>query len=101
MPPSFGRWLQLLRDVAQFGLMLVLVRLLSPADYGTAVFAQSIIGMLAIISYSTFSQHALQIREPATIDWQAHFTAATVINVLIFGFVLASRRGPGIYRKIS
>ena len=78
----------LLRDIAQFGVMLILVRLLSPTDYGTAAFVQSIIGFLAMISYSTFSTHALQIRDPQRIDWQAHFTAAAVINLVIFGFVL-------------
>ncbi len=78
----------LLRDVAQFGVMLILVRLLSPADYGTAAFAQSIVGLLSTISFSTFSLHALQIRDPKKIDWQAHFTAAVVINIAIFALVL-------------
>lgn len=78
----------LMRDFAQFGLMLILVRLLSPADYGVAALVQSIIGFLSMISYATFSQHALQVRDPSTIDWQAHFTAATAINIVVFVLVL-------------
>jgi O-antigen/teichoic acid export membrane protein len=84
----WGGGFTLLRDVAQFGVMLILVRILSPTDYGTAAFVQSIIGAVSIVSYSTFSLHALQIRDPESIDWQAHFTAAAVINTLLFGVVL-------------
>lgn len=83
----------LLRDVAQFGLMLILVRLLSPADYGTAAFAQSVVGFFAMLSYANFSLHALQIRDPANIDWQAHFTAAALINLLIVTLVLLTAFG--------
>jgi len=64
--------------------MLILVRILSPTDYGTAALAQAAIGLLSIISYSTFSVHALQVRDPSTIDWQAHFSAAVAINTCIF-----------------
>jgi O-antigen/teichoic acid export membrane protein len=84
----WGGGFTLLRDVTQFFVMLVLVRWLSPADYGTAALAQAIIGVAAMISYSTFSLHALQVRDPSTIDWQAHFTAATTIHIVILAFVL-------------
>ena len=70
----------LLRDVAQFGTMLILVRLLSPADYGTAALAQSTIGFLSVVSFGAFVMHSLQFRDPSQVDWQAHFTAAVVIN---------------------
>ena len=89
----WGGGFTLLRDVAQFALMLILVRLLNPADYGTAAFVQSIVGFLSMISYSTFSLHALQIRDPETIDWQAHFSIATVLNGSVFCIVLLSAYG--------
>lgn len=73
----------MLRDVAQFIVMLVLVRLLSPSDYGTAAIAQAIIGFVSVVSYNTFSLQALQVRDPSTIDWQAHFSAAMVINIAL------------------
>ncbi len=78
----------LLRDVLQFLAMLVLVRLLSPEDYGSAALAQSIIGFIAVFSFGTFILHALQVRDPAEVDWQAHFTAAVFINLMLFVLTL-------------
>jgi O-antigen/teichoic acid export membrane protein len=89
----WGAGFTLLRDVVQFAVMLVLVRLLSPADYGTAALAQTIIGVLSVISVATFSGHALQIRNPEEIDWQAHFTAATAINGALAALVLVLAYG--------
>ena len=85
----WGGGFTLLRDLAQFGVMLILVRLLTPADYGTAALAQAIIGLVAVVSFGTFSAHALQMRDPDEIDWQAHFTAAAAINVTLAALVLA------------
>ena len=85
----WGGGFTLLRDVAQFGVMLILVRLLSPADYGTASFVQAILGVFAVLSYQTFSVHALLARDPTEIDWQAHFTTAFVQNFTLAGFMLA------------
>lgn len=85
----WGGGFTLLRDVAQFGVMIILVRLLTPADYGTAALVQSIVGVFSVISYGTFSTHTLQHRNPNEIDWQAHFTAAAVLNTAIATLVLA------------
>lgn len=74
----------LVRDIAQFATMLVLVRLLTPADYGSAALAQSVLGLVAVFSFGTFVVHALQFRDPTEVDWQAHFTAAVVINTFLF-----------------
>ncbi len=68
----------------QFGTMLILVRLLTPEDYGQVALAQSIIGLISVFSFQTFVSHALQVRNPDTIDWQSHFTAGFVINTLLF-----------------
>jgi O-antigen/teichoic acid export membrane protein len=84
----WGGGFTLLRDVAQFGVMLVLVRLLTPTDYGTAALAQAIFGVVSAVSYATFSGHALQLRNPDGIDWQAHFTSAAVLNTVLAGLVL-------------
>lgn len=85
----WGGGFTLLRDVAQFGVMLILVRLLTPADYGTAALVQAFVGVFSVISFGTFSSHALQQRNPDEIDWQAHFTAAAVLNTAIAALVLA------------
>ena len=84
----WGGGFTLFRDIAQFGVTLILVRLLTPADYGTAAFAQAVLGVFAVLSYQTFSGHALLARDPSKIDWQAHFTTAVVQNSILAGLVL-------------
>src|SRR5262245_42239253 len=84
----YGAGFTLLGDALQFGTMLVLIRLLSPEDYGRAAFGQTILGLMSIASMKTFLPHVLQYRDPAKIDWQMQFTAATAINVSAFGITL-------------
>jgi O-antigen/teichoic acid export membrane protein len=84
----WGGTFTFLRDVAQFTVMLVLVRLLSPEDYAIAAIVQAISGVFAIFSFATLSSHALQIRNPEENDWQAHFTAGAMLNSAIAGLVL-------------
>lgn len=79
----WGGGAQLIKEIAQFGAMLVLVRLLTPEDYGTVTLAQAFIGLGAIVSFGTFSTHALQVRNIDTIDWQGHFTAGAVVNACL------------------
>lgn len=86
----WGGGFTLARDILQFGVMLALVRLLSPSDYGSAAFAQSVVGVMAVASFGTFVLHALQLRDPDDVDWQAHFTAAVVINCILSVGVLAA-----------
>lgn len=83
----------LIQDVAQFGVMLVLVRLLTPAEYGAAALAQSLMALTATISYQAFSLHALQHRNPDGIDWQSHFTAAIGVNAIASIVTLAIAAG--------
>lgn len=78
---------QLVRDVAQFAAMLMLVRLLTPEQYGAMALAQAVLGIATLIAAGTFVSHALQVRDPSTIDWQSHFTAGTIWNAGI-GLVL-------------
>jgi hypothetical protein len=54
----WGGGFMLLRDVPQFAVMLILVRLLSPADYGTAALAQAVICVVSVVSFTTFSDRA-------------------------------------------
>jgi O-antigen/teichoic acid export membrane protein len=76
----WGGLFTLVRDVLQFVTMLVLVRMLSPADYGAFALAQTFLGLLSVVSFNVFITHALQVRNPSEIDWQAHFTASVAIN---------------------
>jgi|GEM_PF-1840418 len=84
----WGGGFTLARDFVQFATMLVLVRILSPEDYGSAALGQSILGLISVVSFGTFVLHTLQQRDPANIDWQAHFTAAVFINSLLFSLTL-------------
>lgn len=78
---------QLVRDIAQFAAMLVFVRILSPEQYGAMAIAQALLAIGTLFSAGSFVGHALQVRDPTTIDWQSHFTAATIWNTGI-GLVL-------------
>src|SRR5580704_6830287 len=84
----YGAASALLSDVLQFGTMLVLVRLLSPEDYGRAALGQTLLGFLSIASVKTLLPHVVLERDPAKIDWQIQFTASTAINVSAFGITL-------------
>ncbi|WP_340644582.1 oligosaccharide flippase family protein, partial [Phenylobacterium sp.] len=90
-----------MRDVAQFGIMLILVRLLTPADYGTAALVQAILGVFSIVSSNTFYAHALQQRNPDDIDWQVHFTSAVVLNAGIAALVLVLAFGLSLVDRYS
>lgn len=84
----WGGGATVVRDVMQFGTMLILVRLLTPEDYGRVALAQSIIGVISVFSFGTFITHALQVRDPNRIDWQSHFTAGLFINAILFFSIL-------------
>lgn len=84
----WGAGFTLIRDVLQFATMLVLVRLLSPADYGSMAFAQAVISLLSVMAFGTFASHILQSRDPQQVDWQSHFTAAAVLNSALFVLAL-------------
>lgn len=64
--------------------MLVMVRILSAEDYGSVALAQSVIGLVSVVSFGTLILHVLQKRDPGSIDWQIHFTAGAVVNILLF-----------------
>lgn len=91
----------LFRDVLQFVVMLFLVRLLNQADYGRMAIAQSILMLLSVVSFSRFLSHAIQLRDPKTVDWQAHFTAGTVLNCGLFVVALGVAGALSLIEKFS
>lgn len=76
--------LNLFRDVLQFGQMLVLVRLLDPAIYGTAGLATTVINFIGLISFQHIISHVLQVRGQGDVNYHEHFTAGVVINGGLF-----------------
>ncbi|MEO5717675.1 MAG: oligosaccharide flippase family protein [Chthoniobacterales bacterium] len=74
----------LFRDGIQFGVMLVLVRLLAPAAYGQFSLVTSIVGILSIFGFNNFIAHTLQIQHDSDVDYQLHFTMGGAMQLAMF-----------------
>ncbi|MDX1539778.1 MAG: oligosaccharide flippase family protein [Geminicoccaceae bacterium] len=74
----------LFRDGLQFLVMLIMVRLLDPAAYGQFALAGSIVGVVTLLSFTSYVEHTLQARRDAEVDFQLHFTAGLVFQVAAF-----------------
>ena len=78
----------LFRDLLQFGVMLVLVRIIPPEAYGKFGLVNSIIGFISIFSFTSFIAHSLQVRNIDDIDYQTHFTAGFFIQLIVITITL-------------
>ncbi len=74
----------LFRDLLQFGMMLVLVRLLEPEAYGQFGLVTSLIGFVSIFSFNNFIAHSLQVKTDEEADFQSHFTAGALLQPGMF-----------------
>lgn len=74
----------LFRDILQFLVMIVLVRMISPESYGQFALVTSVIGFIHVFSFSTFIQHILQERDDSKVDYQNHFTFGFYLQVFMF-----------------
>lgn len=72
------------RDLIQFVVMLVLVRLLAPEAYGEFGLVTSIIGFITVFSVSNFVAHTLQVKSDDEAHFQDHFTAGAVLQLGMF-----------------
>jgi O-antigen/teichoic acid export membrane protein len=72
------------RDLLQFAVMLVLVRLLAVEAYGQFSLVTSIIAFLGIFSFNSFIAHSLQVRADEEANFQQHFAAGAVLQVGMF-----------------
>ena len=75
------------RDIVQFGTMLVLVRLLEPKVYGEATLVNGVMLFFTIFSFRSFFEHILQVRPHEAVDYQSHFTAAGIMQAVMFTLV--------------
>lgn len=75
---------QLFRDVLQFGLTLVLVRLLPAEAYGQFGFVTTFLTFLTLYSFREFLGHTLQVREGESVHYQEHFTFGLVVQSAVF-----------------
>jgi O-antigen/teichoic acid export membrane protein len=76
--------INLFRDVLQFGVMLVMVRLLDPKAYGQFGLVNSFLAVFTILSFRPFVEHSLQPRSNQQVDYQIYFTAGAFLQPLIF-----------------
>lgn len=74
----------LFRDTLQFGVMLVLVRIISPQAYGQFGLVTTLLGFLYVFSARSFVAHTLQHGRDEHVDYQIHFTAGGVIHGVLF-----------------
>ena len=74
----------LFRDVLQFLVMIVLVRMIAPNTYGEFALVTSIIGFIHVFSFNTFIQHVLQVRDDSKVDYQQHFTFGFFLQAFMF-----------------
>ncbi len=100
----WGAGLRVLRDLTQFGQMLVLVRLLSAEDYGRYGLVTSIVGFSGLLSARTFLGYILQLRDHEEVRVQDHFTAGIVLQLSLFlltNLVAVGLRFSDTYRPVS
>lgn len=69
---------------ASFVSMLVLVRLLSPAEFGRATAAVGVLALINCFNCSAFIAQAIQLREGETPNWAAHWQAGFYIQLGLF-----------------
>src|SRR5689334_22681353 len=79
--------LNVFRDVLQFSVMLILVRLLEPRIYGQFNMVSSVTGFFIVLSFRPFIEQTLQVRPNEAVDYQTHFTAGRTIQPVIFPIV--------------
>jgi O-antigen/teichoic acid export membrane protein len=63
-----------------FGSMLVLVRVIPPAEYGRATAATGILGLINCFNCSYFIAQAIQLRDGEQPDWAAHWRAGFYVQ---------------------
>jgi O-antigen/teichoic acid export membrane protein len=92
------------RYLVQFLQMLVLARLVSASEYGQSAVITSLIGFLAIFSFKPFVAYSLQPRDDSDVEFQHHFTAGAVLQVLMFficNLVAIGVRWTGKYQSLA
>ncbi|MGB0110909.1 MAG: hypothetical protein WBP52_20620, partial [Terriglobales bacterium] len=65
---------QVFQTVLSFGAMLVLVRVIPPAEYGRATAAVSWLLLMCSFGCAQFMNHALQLPKDVEPDWSLHWS---------------------------
>jgi polysaccharide transporter, PST family len=94
----------LYRELFDFAVTLVLVRLLTPQAYGEFGLVMSVLAFVNVFSLQSFVAHTLQLREDRDVDYQLHFTAGGAVQVALFAvthLLAIAIRGWPPYRPIA
>ena len=75
---------QVLRDVVQFGIMLILVRRLPLEAYGEFGLINTIVSFMLVFSSREFIGHTLLIRDDGDVNYDEQFLAGCVIQGVLF-----------------
>jgi O-antigen/teichoic acid export membrane protein len=87
---------EVVQSAVALGVMLVMVRLVAPGDYGRAAAAAAVQRVIAAFSAEAFAHQALQLPAGETPDWSEHWRAGLRVNGTLFlmtcvvGFALYS-----------
>ena len=75
--------------VVSFGAMLVLVRLLTPHDYGQAAAVSGMLALARAFSGAMFVEHALQHGKETEPDWDRYFAVVGLVQLALFAITNA------------
>jgi O-antigen/teichoic acid export membrane protein len=75
---------QIVESGLAFAAMLVLVRVIEPAEYGRFGAALGVLTLLNAFNASTFVAHALQLPDEEEPDWSLHWCAGFYIQSFLF-----------------
>jgi O-antigen/teichoic acid export membrane protein len=72
------------KDALQFGLTMILTRLLTPEIYGQFSLISSIVTFATAVSFRNFLAHSLQFRADEKVDYEQHAAFAVILQSIIF-----------------
>ncbi len=88
--------ISVLRDGLQFGVTLVLVRLLDGKAYGEFSLVSAILAFFSVLSFRSFLEYSIQARPGQAVDYQSHFTFSCYTQILA---ALAMNAGALVLRR--
>jgi O-antigen/teichoic acid export membrane protein len=80
----WGMGYSFVRDVLQFSVMLYLVRLLGPKEYGEFALTTSVLAFATWVSFTSFVAHAIQVQEHDTAKLKQHFAFGARLQLAAF-----------------
>ncbi len=101
---AWNSWYQLFETGLALVAMLILVRIIPPADYGRFGVALGLLAILNSFNFAAFAAHALQLPDSCKPEWARHWTAGfyiqTALMVACHGLAGVCWFAPG-YRPIA